>query len=195
MDRAYRLFASGVSAFPVAALFATTPACVADEDAAVDDAVARIAAERDEVRSERPDVTGAIDGRLWGDVGPARGLDVDADLLTAWDGGSFVSVVNVAALPERVVMLYASFSDPEALLVPGLAARFAIDERTLDQPSVVLLGCTGSEVNLYDEFDDVADVVDLVVEEAADGPPGALDVTLTGQFVDSVATSSFRLLR
>jgi hypothetical protein len=139
--------------------------------------------------------SGAVLGHVRGNVGPAVDVDHDADFLSAWDGGGFVSVENIVALSERVVMLYASFSDPDALLQPGTRRTFSLEERTLDAPSVVLLGCTGREVNRYDEFDDAANVVDLVVDDADGGPDGALDVTVSGVFGEDIATSTFRLLR
>jgi hypothetical protein len=140
-------------------------------------------------------IAAASDGRITGDVGPALGVDDDAYETSAWDGGNVVSVENVVALPERVVMLYASITGASSLLRPGTRATFALDDRTLDGPSVVVLGCTGREANLYDEYDAPAEVVDVVVDDAEDGPAGAVDVTMTGHWGDETATSSFRLYR
>jgi hypothetical protein len=140
-------------------------------------------------------IVGADDGRIRGDVGPARGIDNSAEETSAWDGGTVVSVENVVVLPERVVMVYASITGAKELLRPGTKATFLLDDRTGDGPSVVLLGCTGREPNIYDEYDAPADAVDVDVVGVDDGPPGAVDVAMTGHWGDQSATSTFRLFR
>jgi hypothetical protein len=184
MDCLNRWLTSGTALFSIGSL----AACI---DGTQDPAVAD---ERAEVVDWDAPITGAEGGWIVGDVGPASGVDAAAQLST-WDGGTVTTVENVVVLPERAVMLYASITRASSLLRPGVRDSFAVDDRTLDGPSIVLLGCTGREVNVYDEYDATADFVDVVVEDAIDGPPGAVDVSLTGHWGTRSATSSFRLLR
>jgi hypothetical protein len=184
MDRLCKGFTSGVALL----LMPSTFSCFSPPEDVVFERVA------DDVDWDAP-ISAAERGHIVGDVGPALDLDQEATFVSAWDGGVFVSVETVVALPTRVAMLYASFSAPTQLLRPGVRQSFRLADRQLDQPSVVLLACTGRDIDDYDEFDAPADAVDIVVDEAVDGPPGAVDVQVTGQFEDAIARSSFRLLR
>jgi hypothetical protein len=181
-----RLLTSGTALF---SLGSVTACFAGPDDPAVTDDGADVVVDWD------APIASADGGRIVGDVGPALGVDSPASETSAWDGGTVVSVENVVALPDRAVMLYASITGASSLLRPGTRASFAVDDRTLDGPSVVLLGCTGREVNLYDEYDAPADVVDVVVDTAEDGPPNAIDVSMTGHWGDATAASTFRLFR
>jgi hypothetical protein len=156
-------------------------------------------------------VVGAVDGRIVGDVGPAEDVDAAALHLSTWDGDSVVTFENVVATADRFVMLYASVTQPEVVLQPG-ARTYVREARVLGVPSVVMLGCTGREEDLFDEYDAVADEVDVVVEpvvpdasaavELDDGAAiddGVVDlrVAVTARWLDrgQMATSSFRLVR
>ncbi len=156
-----------------------------------------VAAGEDDVAVRRQ-AAEAVDGRLVGDVGPAEGVDAPAARLSAWDGGEFLSVENVAALPERFVMLYASITQPDEVLRPG-TRTYTLAAHELETPSAVVLGCTGREANRYDEYDAAADEVEVVVEPAPDDDDGraVARVTLTGRWRASgqVASSSFVLHR
>ena len=81
--------------------------CGGDERPPAAEGLPDVAASEADGQGARQRLAEAVDGRLAGDVGPAEGVDAPAARLSAWDGGEFLSIENVAALPERFVMLYA----------------------------------------------------------------------------------------
>ena len=118
---------------------------------------------------------GVRSGYLVGEVGPAL-VDASASPLSAYSSMATLRVLGVARQQERAVMLQMTVRTDEVELVPGVNERFTRE----DLGSLVLLGCVGQEVGVYDEFDSPADDVELVVEPAPGGGPGDVSVQLTG---------------
>lgn len=139
--------------------------------------------------------TGALNGHMRGDVGPAVDIDQAPDRLTAYDDGFYMVVESVARLDERAAMLYLSVTNGADLFVPGASETFTMnDTYSEDGTYVTLLGCTGQDVDIYDEFDVPADEVDVVVEEGE--VPGEVVVQTTGRWSDgSEASATFTLVR
>jgi hypothetical protein len=113
--------------------------------------------------SYRP-VRGAVEGRLVGDVGPVTGINGDANLLSAYDDGYYLSVETVLELQGRAVMTLLSVSNGALVFVPGLEATFTLDDTSEDEVQVTMLGCVGQEVGVYDEYDAPADEVTVGVD-------------------------------
>lgn len=135
---------------------------------------------------EQPDVdleglfTGARDGHMRGDVGPATGINQAPQRLNAYDDGWYLSVESAAQLDDRAAMLMLSASNASDLFVPGMSGTFSLYEYEADGPQVTLLGCTGGSMDMYDEYDVPADEVDVVVEEGEQ--PGEVVVQVAGRW-------------
>lgn len=124
-------------------------------------------------------ITGVKNGSMVGTIGPAS-VDQTPDRLAAYDDGWYVSVESVAMLDTRAAMLMLSASNVGDLFQPGTAETFRLDEYDASGANVVLLGCTGANMDTFDEYDVPADEVDVVVEEG-DGP-GEVVVQLNGRW-------------
>lgn len=141
---------------------------------------------------------GVRSGYLIGEVGPAR-VDGAAAPLSAYASSSTLRVVGIARGEEHVAMLQVTLRPDEVELVPGVHERFSAD----DAGRLVLLGCAGQEVDVWDEFDRPADEVSLDVEPAPAGRPGDVTVRLAGHWSEgalsgapsATATFSFVLVR
>jgi hypothetical protein len=127
-------------------------------------------------------VRGAVDGRLTGDVGPVRSLDADANLLSAYDDGYYMSVETVVELQDRAVMTLLSVSNGAEIFQPGLDATFSLDNYDSDGVQVTMLGCVGQDVGIYDEYDMPADEVKVVVDEGPNADE--MDVALEARWYD-----------
>lgn len=162
-----------------------------------------IGAELLEVRSayDAP-VVGVKSGRLQGQVGPAS-VDAAADPLAAYASMGTLRVLGVAREEVRAVMLQVTLHTDEVELVPGVSEHFGPD----DLGRLVLLGCVGQAIDVYDEFDRPATDVELVVERALEGGAGDVSVQVTGTWqagtleepeapvATTVASFSFVLVR
>jgi hypothetical protein len=140
--------------------------------------------------SYRP-VRGAVDGRLQGDVGPLTGLNHDANLLSAYDDGYYMSVETVVELDDRAVMTLLSVSNGAEIFQPGLNATFSLDNYDNDGIQVTVLGCVGQDVGVYDEYDMPADEATVVVDEGA--TPDEMAVQLTARWYDRDPDTGARL--
>ena len=129
-----------------------------------------------------PPFVGVRDGLLSGDVGPAVGINQAPDRLAVYDDGYYLSIESVVQLENRAAMLMLSASNASDLFVAGTNRRFTFSAYEADGAQVYLLGCTGQDMDVFDEFDTPADEVDVVVEEAPDGEPGELQVQLAGRW-------------
>ncbi len=151
---------------------------------------------------------GAVDGRLAGDVGPISGIDRDANLLSAYDDGYYMSVETVVELQGRAVMTLLSVSNGSAVFAPGLSGSYALEdllEMDAEDMQVTMLGCVGQDVGVYDEFDAPADEVVLAVAEGGNDDEMAVLVSATWYHRDeatgeklasfSRAQTEFTLLR
>lgn len=118
---------------------------------------------------------GVRDGHLVGQVGPAL-VDAVAEPLRAYAAMSTLRVFGAALQDDRVVMLQVTLRTDEVALVPGVRER--IDSS--DAGRLVLLGCVGQSLDVYDEYDRPADEVELAVDAAPDGGPGDVTVLLDG---------------
>ena len=133
----------------------------------------------DDVQPSVP-FTGARDGLMSGDVGPAVNINQAPDRLAVYDDGYYLSIEAVAQLQDRAAMLMLSASNAGDLFTAGTSRTFTFSNYEADGAQVYLLGCTGQQMDIYDEFDVPADEVDVVVEEAPGGAPGEVQVQLTG---------------
>lgn len=150
------------------------------DDTVQQDAPQDIAADPyDDVEASVPFV-GARNGHMTGNVGPALGIDQAPDRLSIYDDGYYLSIESVAQLQDRAAMLMLSASNAGNLFVAGTSRTFTFYAYEADGAQVYMLGCTGQEVDVYDEFDVPADEVDVVVE--AGGEPGEVQVQLTGRW-------------
>lgn len=125
---------------------------------------------------------GVRSGWLRGDVGPAR-VDGAAAPLAAYSSMNTLRVMGIVQAEDHVVMLQVTLRPDEVALVPGVHERFSAE----DAGRLVLLGCAGQAVDVWDEFDRPADLVSLDVEPEPAGRPGDANVRLTGQWVDPAA--------
>lgn len=141
-------------------------------------------------RAYRP-VRDALDGHVTGSIGPVAGLDHDAQVLTAYDDGRYLSVETVVALEDRAAMTLLSVSNGSDLLRPGLNATFLLDDFNTGGPQVTVLGCVGQDVGLYDQYDMPADVTTIAVEEGVN--EGEMDVSLAARWYDRDPTTGARL--
>ena len=71
-----------------------------------------------------------------------------------------------------------SASNAEDVFVAGTSRTFRLDDYDADGAQVTLLGCTGQEMDVFDEYDVPADEVDVVVEEGTE--PGDVVVQIAG---------------
>lgn len=139
----------------------------------------------------------ASEGLLQGDIGPALGIDDDRPLLVVYDDGWFATIETVTVRPDRAAMLMLSMSNPDEVLVAGERTWRLSDQ--LGETQVTVLGCTGPEVGIYDEYDAPADEVDVIVEETPE--PGEVVVQVHARWTEfspgdaRAASASFRLLR
>ena len=141
---------------------------------------------------------GVRGGHLRGEIGPAQ-VDGAAAPLSAYASMSTLRVVGISQGEEHIAMLQVTLRTDEVELVPGVRERFSAD----DAGRLVLLGCAGQEVDVWDEFDRPADEVILEVEPEPAGRPGDVTVRLTGQWAEgalsgapsALATFSFVLVR
>ena len=124
----------------------------------------------------------ASNGRLTGDVGPARSLDNAADQLRAYDDGYYFSVETVVRTPARAAMTILSINNGSAELRPGLDATFSPDTYADDGMQVNVLACTGQQIGVYDEYDQPADETHLVVTEGKD--PSTMDVKVASKWYE-----------
>ncbi|MDP2340292.1 MAG: hypothetical protein Q8O67_04990 [Deltaproteobacteria bacterium] len=133
---------------------------------------------------EEPSIpfVGVRNGLMSGDVGPAVGINQTPDRLAVYDDGYYLSIEAVAQLDNRAAMLMLSASNAGDLFTAGTSRTFSFYAYEADGAQVYLLGCTGPEMDVYDEFDVPADEVDVVVEEAPGGEPGEVLVQLTGRW-------------
>ena len=113
-------------------------------------------------------VRGAVEGRLVGDVGPVDGIDGDAQLLSAYDDGTYLSVETVVQLEDRAVMTLLAVTNGALLFVPGLHATFTLENTGADDMQIALIGCVGQNIGVYDEFDAPADEVTVEVQAGQD---------------------------
>jgi hypothetical protein len=143
----------------------------------------------DPPRAYRP-VRSAVDGRIQGDVGPARGINQDASQLAAYDDGYYMSVETVVELENRAAMTLLSVSGPDQILVPGYVGRHTLETYDQDSVNVTVLGCVGQQRGVYDEYDMPADEVTIAV---ADGGNGELDVDMTARWFDRDRNTGDRL--
>lgn len=135
---------------------------------------------QDGMEAYRP-VTGAIDGRLSGDIGPVNNLDSEATELSTYDDGYYVSLETVVEMEDRAVMTLLSVSNGASVFHPGMDATFRLADNE-DGLRVTMLGCVGQSLGVYDEYDAPADEVDVTVVDG--GEEGALDVDLQGRWYD-----------
>ena len=135
----------------------------------------------------------AGDGEMVGRIGPAT-VDQAPDHLNVYDDGWYTSVESVAVWPDRAAMLLVSMANGREIRHPGFAGTFRLEDFDAET-QVTVLGCTGQEVDIYDEYDVPADVVDVAVEEGDD--VDALRIEVTGQWGEGLelhtATSVFTL--
>lgn len=136
-------------------------------------------------------VRGAVDGRLQGAIGPVAGLNHEANLLSAYDDGYYMSVETVVELDNRAAMTLLSVSNGADLFRPGLNATFSLDNYDNDGVQVTVLGCVGQDVGVYDEYDMPADETTVVVEEGRNADE--MDVAMTARWYDRDADTGARL--
>lgn len=141
-------------------------------------------------RDYRP-VQGALDGHVRGSIGPVTGLDHDAQLLSAYDDGHYLSVETVVEFEDRAAMTLLSISNGREFFRPGLNATFGLDDFNPDGTQVTVLGCVGQGVGVYDEYDMPADTATLVVEQGANADE--MDVSLTARWFDRDRATGARL--
>ena len=137
---------------------------------------------REGMEAYRP-VTGAIDGRLSGDIGPVNNLDSEATELSTYDDGYYISLETVVEMEDRAAMTLLSVSNGASIFHPGMDATFRLADNE-DGLRVTMLGCVGQSPGVYDEYDAPADEVDVDVFEHEGGEEGALDVELQGRWYD-----------
>ncbi|OGQ15883.1 MAG: hypothetical protein A2138_15260 [Deltaproteobacteria bacterium RBG_16_71_12] len=118
---------------------------------------------------------GVRDGHLAGQVGPAW-VDAVAEPLRAYAAMSTLRVMGVALQDDRAVMMQVTLRTDDVALVPGTRERFD----AADVGRLVLLGCVGQSLDVYDEYDRPADDVELVVDPVPGGGPGDVSVLLDG---------------
>ncbi len=127
----------------------------------------------------------AVDGRIFGDVGPVRDIDHEASELSAYDDGYYGSVeMVVEPSRENAAMTIINVNgglDHQALR-PGLNAHFSADSYPTDENElyVTTIGCAG-EMYAWD-FDAPADDTEIQVDESAE--EGNLDVTVTSRWFE-----------
>jgi hypothetical protein len=136
-------------------------------------------------------VRGAVDGRLQGAIGPLSGLDHQANLLSAYDDGYYMSVETVVELENRAVMTLLSVSNGGELFQPGLNATFSLDNYDNGGVQVTVLGCVGQGVGVYDEYDMPADETTVLVRDGRD--MNEMDVTMTARWFDRDQQTGTRL--
>jgi hypothetical protein len=136
-------------------------------------------------------VRNAIEGRIQGDVGPARGIDQDASQLAAYDDGYYLSVETVVELEDRAAMTLLSVSGPDQVMQPGYVGRHTLETYDQDGINVTVLGCVGQETGVYDEYDMPADEVTIAVAEGEE--TGYLDVDMTAVWFDRDSSTGNRL--
>ncbi|MDP2340291.1 MAG: hypothetical protein Q8O67_04985 [Deltaproteobacteria bacterium] len=130
-------------------------------------------------------ITGARDGHLLGDIGPAEGINAPATRINSWDDGTYLAVDAVAQLEDRAAMLFLSASNAAELFVPGTEQTFTFNDYydyEVGQPQIGLLGCVGQAIDVYDQYDAAADEIDVIVQPATDGGPGDIDVEIVGRW-------------
>jgi hypothetical protein len=141
-------------------------------------------------QSYRP-VRSAVDGKLQGEVGPMANLNHDANLLSAYDDGYYLSVETVVQLTGHAVMTLLSVSNGADMFQPGLDATFTLDNYDTNGVTVTMLGCVGQDVGVYDEYDMPADQVKVnVTQGQADGD---MNVTLNATWFDRDQQSGAKL--
>lgn len=145
-----------------AAMFISS-ACAMDRPEDITPQLEDIQPNDTEESAYRP-VRGAVDGRLAGDVGPVSGIDGEANLLSAYDDGYYLSVETVVQLQDRAVMTLLSVSNGALVFAPGLNATFTLENASADDVSVTMLGCVGQNIGVYDEYDAPADEVTVDVD-------------------------------
>lgn len=169
-----------------AALLATT-GCMVEHtyqeqpiDRSFDDGYAAIDDRDVDIEVPAGAFVGARDGSMEGTVGPAVNINQEPDQLTAYDDGYYISIMSVAQLPERAAMLNLSATNGATLFVPGTHRTFSLYAGEADSMDVYLLGCTGQEQDIYDEYDVPADEVTIDVEEGE--VPGEVVVQVAGRW-------------
>ena len=75
-------------------------------------------------------------------------------------------------------MLMLSATNANVLFVPGRSETFSLYQESTDGSQVYLMGCTGQQQDIYDEYDVPADEVTIDVE--AGEQPGEVVVQMTG---------------
>lgn len=145
---------------------------------------------RDGDEAYRP-IRGAVDGRLHGAIGPVSGLDHDANMLSAYDDGYYLSVETVVELENRAAMTLLSISNGAEVFRPGLDTTFTLENYDSEGVQVTVLGCVGQDVGIYDEYDMPADEAHVVVTDG--GEPDEMDVSLTAVWYDRDPGSGARL--
>jgi hypothetical protein len=141
-------------------------------------------------QSSRP-VRSAVDGKLQGEVGPMANLNHDANLLSAYDDGYYLSVETVVQLTGHAVMTLLSVSNGADMFQPGLDATFTLDNYDTNGVTVTMLGCVGQDVGVYDEYDMPADQVKVNVTQGQSD--GDMNVTLNATWFDRDQQSGAKL--
>jgi hypothetical protein len=141
-------------------------------------------------QSYRP-VRSAVDGKLQGEVGPMANLNHDANLLSAYDDGYYLSVETVVQLTGHAVMTLLSVSNGADMFQPGLDATFTLDNYDTNGVTVTMLGCVGQDVGVYDEYDMPADQVKVGVTQGTND--GEMNVTLNATWFDRDEQSGAKL--
>lgn len=125
-------------------------------------------------------IVGATGGSLSGTIGPVEAVNTPATRLGAWDDGTYLAVEAVGMRDDKAVMLFVSASNAADLFVPGTNEHFTFGDYDHEGAQVGLLGCVGSEVDVYDIYDAPADEVEIVVEPAVNAGPADVSVLVTG---------------
>jgi hypothetical protein len=136
-------------------------------------------------------VSGARDGRLVGDIGPAQDIDSPTARINSWDDGTYLAVDAVVQLTDRAAMLFFSASNAAELFVPGTDQTFTFSDYydyEVGEPQIGLLGCVGQAIDVYDQYDAAADEIDVTVTPADEGNAGDIDVDIVGRwFIEAPA--------
>jgi hypothetical protein len=129
-------------------------------------------------------ISGALDGRVRGTIGPVVGMSESATELSTYDDGYYVTVETVVEQEERAVMTLLSVSNAGDLFLPGNGGSWSLGAEDEDGTRVTMLGCVGDQVGIYNEYDKPADEVDLVIDEPASELDNEIDVTVQGRWFD-----------
>jgi len=145
--------------------------------------------------------TRATNGMMKGDIGPARDISQAPERLAVYDDGFYASIESVAVMQDRAAMMMVSTSRPDLVFQPGRSQTFLLSGYGDDEGrQVTVLGCTGSSIDYYDEFDVPADEVDVIVEAPpeANPTPGEVVVQVNARWLNvdtevRSASANFRL--